>query len=258
MREYAECINNEDYEDFFKVGMYYAVEEVVVEDSEEEFVDVFLEDGDIVSCLKSRFRVEDTWVEEEPSIDEEWNLEQIGKEVVRLRELSQKNTDSLLTIAKPCNPKVMVHRKVCEKIWKSSEGFPSIPEQIFEMYLDLKQAKQGQNKNKIKMRLIELASYCVSLLADCVKTEKDVCESMTDLYERKNHDYGDSFMQMRKEYPDAILIRVYDKYSRLKTLLGGSEAKVKDESIKDTIFDLANYCIMELVEMEIEDGNKAE
>lgn len=85
-----------------------------------------------------------------------------------------------------------------------------------------------------------------------VLTHEMICKTMTDLYEKKNHDYGDSFAKMRKEFDNAILIRIYDKYSRLKTLKGGAEQKVNDESIKDTLFDLANYCIMELVEMEMD------
>ena len=87
-----------------------------------------------------------------------------------------------------------------------------------------------------------------------VETHAKICQSMTDLYERKNHDYGDSFAKMRNEFDNAILIRIYDKYSRLKTLKSGAEQKVLDENIKDTLFDLANYCIMELVEMEMDEN----
>lgn len=87
-----------------------------------------------------------------------------------------------------------------------------------------------------------------------VEIHAKICQSMTDLYERKNHDYGDSFAKMRKEFDNAILIRIYDKFSRLKTLKSGAIQKVSDESIKDTLFDLANYCIMELVEMEMDEN----
>ena len=89
-----------------------------------------------------------------------------------------------------------------------------------------------------------------------VEIHAKICQSMTDLYERKNHDYGDSFAILRKELPNSILVRIYDKYQRLKTLLTGTEQKVKDESIEDTLMDLANYCIMELVERRIEIGNQ--
>ncbi len=87
-----------------------------------------------------------------------------------------------------------------------------------------------------------------------VEIHAKICQSMTDLYERKNHDYGDSYAKMRKQFDNAILIRIYDKFSRLKTLKSGATQKVSDESIKDTLFDLANYCIMELVEMEMDEN----
>lgn len=77
-----------------------------------------------------------------------------------------------------------------------------------------------------------------------------ICQSMNDTYKRKNADYGDSFCKLRKELPSAILVRIYDKYSRLKNLMSGAHQHVSDESIKDTLMDLANYCVMELVEME--------
>ena len=71
---------------------------------------------------------------------------------------------------------------------------------------------------------------------------------MHDTYKAKNADYGDSFAQVREKYPNAILIRLNDKMNRLESLMNGAEQHVQDESIDDTLLDLANYCIMELVE----------
>jgi hypothetical protein len=88
-----------------------------------------------------------------------------------------------------------------------------------------------------------------------VQVHQEICTELNSIYEKKNHDYGDSFAILRKELPNSILIRIYDKYQRLKTLLTGTDPKVKDESIEDTLKDLANYCIMELVERRIEHGN---
>jgi len=76
---------------------------------------------------------------------------------------------------------------------------------------------------------------------------QEICNRLTTLYVQKNNDYGNSFAKLREEFPNAVLIRVYDKYSRLKTLLEGNKQLV-DESIEDTLLDLANYCIMELIE----------
>ena len=84
---------------------------------------------------------------------------------------------------------------------------------------------------------------------------QEICEQMHNTYRRKNHDYGDSFATLRQEYPNAILIRLGDKYNRLKALMSGEAAQVKDESIDDTLLDLANYCILELVERRYAAGN---
>lgn len=88
---------------------------------------------------------------------------------------------------------------------------------------------------------------CINLK---VLTHKEICDLLNDTYERKNADYGDSFAKLREEFPDAILIRLTDKLNRLKTLykIGNKRRRVKDESIEDTLLDLANYCIMEVVE----------
>lgn len=65
-----------------------------------------------------------------------------------------------------------------------------------------------------------------------------------DTHERKNHDYGDSFTKSMDEFGmTAAAIRLTDKLSRFKALIN-SEAKVKDESIEDTLLDMASYAIM--------------
>lgn len=75
-----------------------------------------------------------------------------------------------------------------------------------------------------------------------------ICQELFETYKAKNADYGDSFAQVREKYPNAILIRLNDKLNRLETLMNGAEQHVNDESVEDTLLDLANYCIMELVE----------
>lgn len=85
-----------------------------------------------------------------------------------------------------------------------------------------------------------------------VQRHAEICKEINDLYERKNHDYGDSFHQTFVEEGMAMVrIRLGDKFSRFKTLSRGGEQKVNDESIRDTLIDLANYAIMTVVEMEV-------
>lgn len=89
---------------------------------------------------------------------------------------------------------------------------------------------------------------------DTITLHKQICEQMTSTYIRKNNDYGNAFANLRNEIPNAILVRLYDKYSRLKTLMSGEKQMVNDESIDDTLLDLANYCILELIERKLERG----
>lgn len=84
-----------------------------------------------------------------------------------------------------------------------------------------------------------------------------ICNTLNLIYRAKNNDYGDAFAILRKEYPDAILYRLFDKYQRLKTLKEGATQQVKDESIRDTLLDMANYCILEVLEMDIDAEGKA-
>ena len=83
------------------------------------------------------------------------------------------------------------------------------------------------------------------------ETHRRICEELNDQYKAKNADYGDSFAAVRRKYKNAIMVRLWDKINRLETLLDGRKAEV-DESIDDTLRDLANYCIMELVERRAE------
>lgn len=85
-----------------------------------------------------------------------------------------------------------------------------------------------------------------------VQHHAEICKEINDLYERKNHDYGDSFHQTFIEEGMAMArIRLGDKFSRFKTLSRGGGQKVNDESIRDTLIDLANYAIMTVLEMEV-------
>lgn len=75
-----------------------------------------------------------------------------------------------------------------------------------------------------------------------------ICGNLTALYERKNHDYGDSFSRNYAEYGVVYpIIHMQEKLDRIKAL-SKADAKVS-ESLVDTLMDLANYAIMTLVEM---------
>lgn len=85
-----------------------------------------------------------------------------------------------------------------------------------------------------------------------------ICDSIKDLYQRKNADYGDSFAKARQAVPNYTLGKLYDKFSRYMNLtINGEGSAQVDESLDDTLMDLANYAIMELTERKLEkEGNQ--
>ena len=66
----------------------------------------------------------------------------------------------------------------------------------------------------------------------------------------KNIDYNDSFHDIFMEYGlESTYIRLTDKLNRLKHL-AKHDAKVKDENVIDTLYDLTNYCILTILELK--------
>ena len=87
---------------------------------------------------------------------------------------------------------------------------------------------------------------------------KELTDMMVTTHERKNHDYGDSFNKTLDKYGlIASLVRMEDKFNRIESLKD-KEPKVVNESLKDTLLDLANYCLMTVMWiMKEEDKNKS-
>ena len=80
---------------------------------------------------------------------------------------------------------------------------------------------------------------------------EEVTAEMRDLYTRKNADYGDSFHKTFMEEGIAMpRIRLTDKLNRFKTLTRSTDQQVADETIRDTLLDLACYAVMTVMEME--------
>lgn len=91
---------------------------------------------------------------------------------------------------------------------------------------------------------------------DRVQMHKNLCKELNETYEKKNHDYGNSFGDtFDKLGIISAVTRISDKYNRLVSLSTKpeEERKVKDESITDTLMDMANYCIMTIIEMHKDD-----
>lgn len=82
------------------------------------------------------------------------------------------------------------------------------------------------------------------------ETFRAITNKMCNTFEVKNSDYGDSF---RKLFEECGMTYAYghlaEKLERINSLRK-NEAKVKGESMKDSLYDLANYAILTIMELE--------
>lgn len=79
---------------------------------------------------------------------------------------------------------------------------------------------------------------------DNIKQMRDLYVGLIQTYIDKNSDYGNSFDQSLAEFGlVASAVRMTDKLNRFKTLMDKPHIKV-DESLGDTLLDLANYAVM--------------
>lgn len=92
---------------------------------------------------------------------------------------------------------------------------------------------------------------CWPIMSNTAKFDY-ILKKMHDTYEAKNADYGDSFHKSVEKYGlIAALTRMSDKFGRCETLiLNGQKNKVADESLYDTLIDLASYAIMTAMELK--------
>lgn len=75
----------------------------------------------------------------------------------------------------------------------------------------------------------------------------EITNQMLETYQRKNRDYGNSYEQsLDKHGLIAGVVRMEDKLNRINSLTK-RERQVMDESMEDTLADLATYAVMTLV-----------
>lgn len=98
-----------------------------------------------------------------------------------------------------------------------------------------------------------------TVLSPTVAQFKEIADNMVATYQIKNHTYADSFgISVRKYGLIAALTRISDKFNRIENLILGAENKVPDESIEDSLKDLACYCVMTVMAIEENNSEKAE
>lgn len=86
-------------------------------------------------------------------------------------------------------------------------------------------------------------------------TNKEIQENIYDIFEEellpilkaKGHDYAgtdNAFGNLADFGWQGIVVRISDKYHRLKNFCKNGDIKVTDETIEDTIKDLINYSLL--------------
>lgn len=91
-----------------------------------------------------------------------------------------------------------------------------------------------------------IAIHSLAILSNLKNiTIESIIESNTQLFEKKNTDYGNSFSDFELI---GVIVRLNDKINRILNLGEDSAKKMQiDEKIEDTINDLYNYCVIGLM-----------
>ena len=80
-----------------------------------------------------------------------------------------------------------------------------------------------------------------------IKQMTTIQKEALSIFTKKNHDYGDSFATYG---PIGVIVRIGDKIQRLQSITRKGITMVNDESIRDTLMDLHNYCAMAIMLMD--------
>lgn len=79
---------------------------------------------------------------------------------------------------------------------------------------------------------------------------KEITDKMCDIYKQKNSDYGSSFSKLFKKCGMTYAYgHLAEKIERIDSL-SNNDAKVQGESMIDSLYDLANYSILTIMEIE--------
>lgn len=85
----------------------------------------------------------------------------------------------------------------------------------------------------------------------------EICDGLKDLYARKNKDYGNAWQKHLYKYGlRPFTMRVSEKIDRIDSIIDNGGAQVKDESILDTMLDIAAYAIMTAAEIKADSDKK--
>jgi hypothetical protein len=77
-----------------------------------------------------------------------------------------------------------------------------------------------------------------------------IFQDLQTIMVRKHQDYGPRNISDAYGGPmNGLLVRIGDKYARIKHLMADKERTANFESLEDSFLDLANYCVIAILVM---------
>ena len=143
----------------------------------------------------------------------------------------------------------------------------SLTDQIFIKAQRIRTIQEtGENKvgEKVEDEFIAIINYCVMALIQLKESELEELElpaelaielyekyiqEAYDLMEKKNHDYGEAWRDMRvSSLTDLILMKIL----RVKQIEDNSGKTIISEGIDANYFDMLNYAVFSLIHLSVE------
>ena len=102
--------------------------------------------------------------------------------------------------------------------------------------------------DKYRDYLIEKYGSKDGLMTEDERRHRKILDEMADTFSKKNSDYGNAFEEILDDFGASYAIgRLKEKHKRLTQLVISSKQKVEDESVEDTLLDMANYAVLTIM-----------
>jgi len=142
----------------------------------------------------------------------------------------------------------MSHGEYMKNTLKSINTFEEVINYLHSDYEESATKIHSQDlTNSYKISLLQTTSATVlaNLIPFLRSKLGEQLDNLPEVLDKKNHDYGNSFDKLVNMYGDvAMSIRISDKLSRLDSLVNQNNVAQVNESINDTLLDLAGYLLL--------------
>lgn len=97
----------------------------------------------------------------------------------------------------------------------------------------------------------------VRAMTEDERRHKKILDEMADTFSKKNSDYGNAFEEILDDFGASYAVgRLKEKLKRLTQLVVSNKQEVKDESIEDTLLDMANYAVLTIMWLQKQKESK--